>query len=79
MPEITQTILTAIGNDLSIDTMNICLDVESKGVLRKKKIVHIWGTVGSQDLVNEVERVVRNHAGNAYSVDNHLSTKTPIL
>ena len=34
MPEITQTILTEIGNDLSIDTMNICIDVQAKGFLK---------------------------------------------
>ena len=75
MPEITQTILTAIGNELSIDTMNICVDVQSKGLFKKNKSLHIFGTVHSQDQIAKVERIVRRHAGNTYEVENHLSVK----
>ena len=75
MPEITQTILTAIGSDLSIDTMNVCIDVETKGILRKKKILHVFGTVRSQDQIQKVEQIARRHAGNAYEVVNHLELK----
>ena len=41
MAEITQTILTEIGNDLSIDTMNVCVDVQSKGLFKRNKSLHI--------------------------------------
>jgi hypothetical protein len=75
MPEITQTILTAIGNELSIDTMNICVDVQSKGLLKRKTSLHIFGTVRSQDQIAKVERIVRRHAGNIYEVENHLGVK----
>ena len=75
MPEITQTILTAIGNELSIDTMNICVDVLSKGLLKRKKSLHIFGTVHSQDQIAKVEKIARRHAGNTYEVENHLEVK----
>jgi hypothetical protein len=75
MPEITQTILTEIGNELSIDTMNICVDVQSKGLLKRNKSLHIFGTVRSQDQIAKVERIVKRHAGSAYEVVNHLGIK----
>ena len=75
MPEITQTILTEIGNELSIDTMNICVDVQSKGLLKRNKSLHIFGTVRSQDQIAKVERIVKRHAGNTYEVVNHLGIK----
>ena len=70
MPEITQTILAEIGNDLSIDTMNICIDVQAKGFLKRKKSLHIFGTVHSQDQIGKVEKIVQKHARNAYEVVN---------
>ena len=75
MPEITQTILTAIGNELSIDTMNICVDLQEKGFLKRNKTLHIFGSVHSQDQIAKVEKIVRRHAGNSYEVENHLSVK----
>lgn len=75
MAEITQTILTEIGNDLSIDTMNICVDLQEKGLFKKNKSLHIFGTVRSQDQMNKVEGIVRRHAGSIYQVVNHLSVK----
>ena len=81
MPEITQTILAEIGNDgndLSIDTMNICIDVQAKGFLKRKKSLHIFGPVYSQDQIGKVEKIVQKHAGNAYEVVNHLGLKPPL-
>jgi hypothetical protein len=75
MPEITKTILTDIANDLSINTMNICVDIDERGLFKKKKSMHIFGTVQSQIQVDKIEKIVRRHAGNIYEVVNHLSIK----
>ncbi len=75
MPEITQTILTEIADDLSIDTMNICVDLLEKGLFKRNKSLHIFGTVHSPDQINKVEGIVRRHAGTRYQVVNHLSVK----
>ena len=72
MPEITQTILAAIANNLSMDTKHLCVDEQSTGFLRKKKTLHIWGNVQSQDQSVRVEAIVRKHAGTNYEVANHL-------
>ena len=78
MPEIAQSILKEIGDDLSINTMNICVDTQAKGFLNRKKSLHIFGTVHSQDQIGKIEKIARRHAGNAYEVVNHLSLKPPL-
>ena len=75
MAEITQTILTAISNDLSIDTRNLCVGEKATGFMGRKKNLHIFGSVHSQDQLAKVEAVVRKHAGTTYAVENHLTVK----
>ena len=75
MAEITQMILAEIGDDLSIETMNVCVDLQKKGVFKKKQSLHIWGTVRSQDQINKIERIAKRHAGTAYEVVNQLTLK----
>ena len=79
MPDLAQTILTEIGNDLSIETRNLCVDVQERGVFRRKRLLHIWGTVHSEDQVDKVEGIARRYAGNSYEIVNHLSTKPPLV
>jgi len=78
MAGITQAILTDIGNDLSIDTMNICVDLETKGVFRRNKFLHIFGTVRSQDQIAKIEQIAQRHAGTVYKVVSHLSYKPAV-
>ncbi len=78
MAEIEQAILKEIANDLSIDTMNICVDIQAKGFLKKKKFLHIFGTVHSQDQIGKLEKIAQRHAGNAYEVANHLGVRPPL-
>jgi len=56
--------------------MNICVDLQKKGVFKKKQSLHIWGTVRSQDQINKIERIARRQAGSVYEVVNHLTLKT---
>ena len=79
MPEIAQSILKEIGDDLSIDTMNVCVDIQAKGFLKRKKFLHIFGTVHTQDQIGKIEKIAKRHAGNAYEVVNHLRSQAAFV
>jgi len=75
MPDITQTIMAEIEADPAIKATDIGLDIESRGLLKKKKFLHVRGAVHSQDQVDRVEKIVQRHAGDSYEVVNHLLIK----
>lgn len=75
MADITQAILSDLAADLSINTTNICLDIQSKGVFKKKQFLHIFGSVHSLEQREKVEKTVKRFAGDKYAVESHLVVK----
>ena len=75
MADIVKTIMAEIETDLTIKAMDICLDIESKGLFKKRKSLHIHGAVHSQDQMDRVVKIVKHHAGESFDVVDHLSIK----
>ncbi len=75
MADITQAILAELDSDQTINTMNICIDIVSKGVFKKSKTLHVHGSVRSQDQKDKVERIARRFAGDTYAFESHLVIK----
>ena len=73
--DITAEILREIESDLNTIAMDICLDIESRGLFKKTRTLHIHGTVRSQDQMSRIESITKRHAGSLYEVVNHLGVK----
>ena len=75
MADIIKTIMADIEADPTINSMDICLDESSKGVLKKRKRLNVYGKVKSAAEKDKILRTVRNHAGSNYEIVDKLSIK----
>jgi hypothetical protein len=72
MADLIDTIMAAIGSDPTITAKGITLDTESKGFLKRKKVLNINGLVATLAERNAVMQVVLHHVGDSYEIVNKL-------
>jgi hypothetical protein len=65
-------LMDELESDPLIDTKGISIQLRPKGFLRRKKAIHILGTINSEEAKNKVTQIAEKHAGDAYTVINEL-------
>ena len=75
MSDITDMIMRDIEADVSIKTHTISIETDSKGFLRRRKILRLVGTVHSEASKEKASRIAEHHAGDNYDVVNELTIK----
>jgi DNA polymerase III delta subunit len=75
MSDVTQAIMREIESDPTINATDILLDLESKGLFKKRKTLHIRGAVHSVDQKGKVVQIAQRHAGDECEVVDHLVVK----
>ena len=74
-PSRKSVILDDIGSDASVDSSGIDLEITSRGLLKRRKVIRLFGTVKTEEEKNKVTRIAERHTGEDYSVINNLSLR----
>ena len=75
MSDVTTTIMREIESDPIIKAADILLDLESKGLFKKKRTLHVRGKVRSEDQKDKVIHIAQRQAGADCEVGDHLVVK----
>ncbi len=72
MKELIDQVMAEIEADPTINAKEINLDVQSKGFLKRRKLLNVNGMVDSAAEMESVLRIVQRQAGDNYDVVNKL-------
>jgi hypothetical protein len=72
MAELIDKIMAEIDSDPTISAKEITLDIQSKGFLKRTKILNINGLATSVAERDAIMKLVQHHAGDNYEVVNKL-------
>ncbi len=76
MADIVKTIQSTIEDDPFIKSPAVNVELKKgKGFFNRKKVVHLSGTVRSEDAKKRAEDVAKKWAGTNYDVVNELNVK----
>jgi hypothetical protein len=75
MEDIIGKIIREIESDPTINAKEVCLDMESKGFLKRRKALNVHGTVAFLAEKDRVMTIVNREAGDNYDVEDRLSVK----
>ena len=75
MADLVSTIIRDIEADGLINATEILLDITSKGFIRRRKFLHIHGSVSSEAEKKKVIRIAEHHTGDNYSITDELVVK----
>ena len=75
MVDITNRIIAEIESDPTINSKEICLDITSKGFLKKRKTLNVHGSVKSTLEKDRVMKIVQREAGDNYDIEDKLAVK----
>ena len=75
MADIIEKIIKQIESDPTINAKEVCLDVTSKGFLRRRKTLNVHGTAASSAEKDRVMKIVQREAGDNYDVSDRLAVK----
>jgi hypothetical protein len=67
--------MAEIESDPTINAKEICLDMTSKGFLKRRKTVNVHGTVKSTAEKDRVMKIVQREVGDNYDVSDKLAVK----
>ena len=65
-------ILDKISGESSIDASEIDIEITTRGLFQKRRVIHIIGTANSEEAKRKVTEIARQHAGDDYLVVNDL-------
>ena len=68
-------IMAEIESDPTIDAKEVCLDITSKGFLKRRKTMNVHGAVKSPAEKDRVMRIVQREVGDNYDVADNLAVK----
>jgi len=68
-------IMDELKSDISIDTSNIAILIKPRGLFRKRKSIHIFDTVNSEEAKEKVTHIAEKHAADDYYIINELTVK----
>ena len=77
MDKVIETILRDIEDDNSINGRGVKIETGG-GFLKRRKTIHLSGSVDSEVQRQKVKRIAEHHAGKLYTVLDELSVKTPV-
>jgi osmotically-inducible protein OsmY len=72
MADVAGMVMREIEDDVTIASKDISVQVESKGILKRKRILKLTGSVGSEAEKRKAGQIAAHHAGQAYEVANEL-------
>ena len=72
MSDIINTIRRDIEDDFTINASELNLEVEKKGFIPRRKIIHILGAVENETSKSKIEQICTHHAGDNYTIVNDL-------
>ena len=55
-----------------VKATGIGIEIKTKGVFKKKKFLHVFGVVNSDEAKETVDRVVKKHSGDSYEIVDEL-------
>ena len=77
MKTIAELIMRNIEEDNSINSRGVNVELVSRGVLKRRKSVRLFGTVDSESQRQKVKRIAEHHAGDQYDIIDELTVKEP--
>ena len=77
METVLQLIMRGIEDDNSINARRVKIELVSRGVLKRRKSVRLFGTVDSESQRQKVKRIAEHHAGDQYDIIDELTVKEP--
>ena len=75
MVDIINKILAEIESEPTFNAKDVCLDITSKGFLRRRKSLSVHGSVKSMAEKDRVMKIVQREAGDSYDVVDKLVVK----
>jgi hypothetical protein len=75
MVDIINKIMAEVESDPTTNAKEICLDITSKGFLKRRKTLNVHGSVKSAAEKDRVMKIVQREAGDNYDVVDKLAVK----
>ena len=75
MKTVLELIMRGIEDDSSINARGVKVELVSRGVLKMRKSVRLFGTVDSESQRQKVKRIAEHHTGDQYDVLDELTVK----
>ena len=76
MQETVDMIQRDIEDDVTIRVHGLKVELESKGVLKRKNLIHLGGSVDSPTDREKITKIAQHHAGDRYQVVNDIEANT---
>jgi hypothetical protein len=76
MSDLPNSVMRIIENDPTIDSTNVAIEMKTSGFLKKRKIIHLVGSVKSEIEKKKTAQAVVHFAGDNYDVVNDLIVKS---
>ncbi len=76
MSDLQSMVMRVIENDPTIDSTDVIIEIKTMGFLKKRKIIHLAGSVKSETEKKKAMQVVAHFAGDNYDVVNDLVIKS---
>jgi len=77
MKTVSELIMRYIEEDNSINARGVNVELVSRGFLKRRKSVRLFGTVDSESQRQKVKRIVEHHTGDQYDILDELTVKEP--
>jgi hypothetical protein len=72
MEDLLELIKRDIEDDISINTNGIKIEIKRRSIVKRRKTIHIFGSVPSEREKKLVTSIAEHHGGDRYSVLNEL-------
>ena len=74
MSDLSQVLLDEIRSYENTPDVGVEI-TKGKGFLNRRKVIHVFGVVRSEDTKHKVDDLVMRHAGDRYDVSNELRVR----
>ncbi len=75
MSDIVSMIMRDIEEDVTLQVSGLAVELQSKGILGRRKCIRLTGTVKSDLEREKIGRIAAHHAGDAYEVVNETTLR----
>ena len=79
MTDIARIILGEVETYGNIKASDIGIEEVKKGFIKKKKSIHLFGAVNSENAKSKVEEIARSHAGTDTEIVNDLKVDADLI
>ena len=76
MSDVERFIMADLENEPGVDAGKIGLEIKrGKGLFNRRKVLHVFGTVDSEDAKQRIQRIAEKQVGDRYDLSNDLKVK----